>query len=357
MFTHNRDKNRVERIICDIRRGVPVMVYNENSYLLFSAAEISDQNLFNQYQLVAGKIYITLTARRAEYISQCKEHNNKRLLINNFDEVLSFISPTPQEYVLYNAKAIDEHVISLLKLAELLPYGLVTDMSFSNVQDMQRWCKENDILELDCSLIEKFQQVYDVYEVCKAPLFLEENKKVSIVSYRTYNGQKEHYAIIIGDLSADELLVRIHSSCYTGDLLDSLSCDCRSQLNQSIKLISDFGNGIILYLMQDGRGIGLINKLRAYAAQREHNLDTVDGNRILGFDDDERKFIIAAKMLEKMNIKKIQLLTNNNKKLLDLESYGITVVKTVPLIVEHNRYNYDYMKTKYDKLGHKLMIF
>ncbi len=189
-------------------------------------------------------------------------------------------------------------------------------------------------------------------------IILKQTQKVNIISYRTYNGRKEHYAIIIGNPGKNsEPLVRVHSSCYTGDLLDSLSCDCRSQLHQAIQIMTDSGNGIILYLMQDGRGIGLTNKLRAYDMQRKYNLDTVDANRILGFEDDERSFAVAAEMLKKLGVKKIQLLTNNGRKLSELKNNGIEVTRCLPLIMERNKYNDSYIETKFSRLGHRLRTF
>lgn len=360
MFIHNRDKSKVERAISEIRRGVPIIIHDESKYLLVAATEILERDLFHQYKLISDSIYVTLTASKIKYLSRGKAHSNKRLLVNDFDELAHFMSSAQEGlkgYILEHSKIIDKCAVSLLKLAELLPYALVVDMTFKDIYEMQNWCANNDIIALDKSLIDEFQYNHDVYEVCRAPLFLKQNQKANIVSYRTYNGCKEHYAITIGNLDVKEPLVRIHSSCYTGDLLDSLSCDCRSQLHQAIQMITDFGSGIILYLMQDGRGIGLTNKLRTYSMQRKHDLDTVDANRVLGFDDDERSFVVAVKMLESLNIKKLQLLTNNNKKSSELERCGIEVTKCVPLIVEHNEYNYSYMKTKCDKLGHKLMVF
>ncbi|MDN5247543.1 MAG: GTP cyclohydrolase II [Wolbachia endosymbiont of Tyrophagus putrescentiae] len=358
MFTQK--KNKVERAISEIRRGIPVMVYSKDGYLLFSSAEILERELFYQFKNISNNTYITLTANKIKYISKGKEDKNKRLLINNFDEIMPFINQKQdnlENCIIECSKEIDEYAISLLKLSELLPYALVVDIAFEDIGKMHHWCKENDIISVDASLINEFQHDNSVYEICRTPLFLKQNQDANIISYRTYNGHKEHHAIIFGDLNANEPLVRIHSSCYTGDLLDSLSCDCRSQLHQAIQMISNAKNGIILYLMQDGRGMGLTNKLKAYSMQRKYGLDTVDANRILGFNDDERDFAVAVEMLKKLNVKKLQLLTNNNKKLSELENYGIEVTNCVPLIVEYNKYNYSYMKTKCDKLGHKLMIF
>ncbi|WP_168464846.1 GTP cyclohydrolase II [Wolbachia endosymbiont of Ctenocephalides felis wCfeT] len=358
MLIKNQNGNKVERAIGEIRRGLPVVAYNKSNYLLFAAVEILERELFDQFQLISNNLYITLTASKMQHITQGKERSSKRLLIDDFDKLYRLISCLEEFNVkeLQCSEEIDEYAISLLKLSELLPFALVVDMTFKNKREMQSWCKENDIIALDASLVSGFQQDQSIYEVCRTPLFLKQTQKANIVSYRTYNGRKEHYAIIVGNPDK-EPLVRIHSSCYTGDLLDSLSCDCRSQLHQAIQAMIDAGGGVILYLMQDGRGIGLTNKLRAYNMQQEHIMDTVDANKILGFEDDERSFAVAAEMLKKLNIKKIQLLTNNDRKSLELESNGIEVTKCLPLIVERNEYNDFYMETKFGKLGHRLRVF
>ncbi|MCA7010659.1 GTP cyclohydrolase II [Wolbachia endosymbiont of Tribolium confusum] len=360
MFIGNQSGNKVERAISEIRRGLPILIYDdENNYLLLAAAETLEKNLFSRYKLISGNVYVTLTASKVKYICQSKEHSSKRLLISNFDELLHLINCSKEDWVkeLRCSKTIDAYAVALLKFSELLPYALVADMTFENKHEMRNWCEENDIIALNTLLVDDFQQNHSVYEVCKTSLFLKQTQKVDIISYRTKSGGREHYAIIIGNPDKDnEPLVRIHSSCYTGDLLDSLSCDCRSQLHQAIQIMTDFGNGIILYLMQDGRGIGLTSKLRAYSMQRKYNLDTVDANRVLGFEDDERSFAVAAKILKKLNINKIQLLTNNGRKLSELKNNGIEVTKCIPLIMERNEYNDSYMETKFGKLGHGLRV-
>ncbi|MGL9725268.1 MAG: GTP cyclohydrolase II [Wolbachia sp.] len=357
MFIGNQSKNKVERAISEIRRGLPIIIYDENNYLLFAAAETLERSSFDQYKLISDRLCITLTPSKVQYTFQ--ENDSKRLPINSFDELLHLINCLAGGGIkkLQCSKTIDEYATALLKFSELLPYALIIDMAFKNEHEMRNWCEENDIIVLDTLLIDKFQQNQNVYEVCKTPLFLKQTQEVNVISYRTESSGREHHAIIIGNPDKDdEPLVRIHSSCYTGDLLDSLSCDCRSQLHQAIQIMVNSGSGIILYLMQDGRGIGLTNKFRTYSVQREHNLDTVDANRILGFEDDERSFVIAAKMLKKLNINRIQLLTNNNKKLSELESSGIEITKCLPLIVECNKYNNSYMETKFGRLGHRLRV-
>ncbi|QKX02382.1 GTP cyclohydrolase II [Wolbachia endosymbiont of Dirofilaria (Dirofilaria) immitis] len=360
MLIENQGRNKVKRAVSEIRCSLPILIYDESDYLLFAAAETLERDLFDQYKVISNNLYITLTSDKMQYILKNGKSDNKRLPVNNFDELLSLVNCSIEDYTerLQCSKTIDEYAIALLKFSELLPYALVVDMTFKDENEMRYWCEKNDVIALDTSLVNHFQQDYGVYEVCRTSLFLKQARKVNIVSYRTRSCGKEHYAIIIGSPGEEgEPLVRIHSSCYTGDLLDSLSCDCGSQLHQAIQVISDSGGGIILYLMQDGRGIGLANKLRAYGVQRKYNLDTVDANRVLGFKDDERNFTIAAKILEKLDIKKIQLLTNNDRKLLGLRSSGIEVTKCLPLIMERNEHNDSYMETKFSKLGHKLRIF
>ncbi|MGL9717808.1 MAG: GTP cyclohydrolase II [Wolbachia sp.] len=360
MFIENRNKNKVERAISEIRRGMPIIIYGESDYLLFAAAETLERNSFDQYKLISDNLYITLTSSKVQYTFKNEKSGSKRLSVNDFDELLHLVNCSAENNTkeLQCSKTIDEYATTLLRFSELLPYALVVDMAFRDKNEMRDWCEKNDIIALDISFVNHFQQNHDVYEVCKTSLFLKQTQEVNIISYRTKNGGKEHYAIIIGSPGENgEPLVRIHSSCYTGDLLDSLSCDCRSQLHQAIQIIADSRGGIILYLMQDGRGIGLTNKLRAYDMQRKYNLDTVDANRILGFEDDERSFAVAAEILKKLDIKKIQLLTNNGRKLSELKNNDIEVTECLPLIMERNKYNDSYMETKFSKLGHKLRVF
>lgn len=171
----------------------------------------------------------------------------------------------------------------------------------------------------------------------------------SVKAFRPANGDSEYLAIIIGK-PAKEPIIRVHSSCYTGDLIGSLSCDCGDQLTECIKLMEEKGGGIILYLMQEGRGIGLINKLRAYNLQHG-GMDTVEANEFLGFDDEEREFEPAALMLREMNISAVELVSNNPKKATGLEELGIKVKGLIPLHVGHE-HNEKYLQVKAAKSGH-----
>ena len=173
-----------------------------------------------------------------------------------------------------------------------------------------------------------------------------------IVAFENNRDGKEHVAITKGDvIGADDVPVRLHSECLTGDALGSLRCDCRDQLEAALKTIGQMEKGMVLYLRQEGRGIGLINKIRAYSLQDE-GLDTVEANLALGFRDDERDYAVAAHMLTSLQIKSVRLMTNNPKKIDQLERYGIQVNGRIPHIMEPNDYNRFYLETKALKSGH-----
>jgi GTP cyclohydrolase II len=173
-----------------------------------------------------------------------------------------------------------------------------------------------------------------------------------VVVYRERDGDKEHLAVIAGEVAgAEDLLVRVHSECLTGEVLHSLRCDCRDQLDLALERIQAAGKGAVLYLRQEGRGIGLGNKIRAYAKQDE-GLDTVDANLALGFEDDQRGYQMAADMLRDHGVASVALMTNNPRKVEGLEEDGIEVTRREPHEVEAHEHNRDYLKTKQDRLGH-----
>ena len=164
--------------------------------------------------------------------------------------------------------------------------------------------------------------------------------------------EKDHLAITLGDIKlSDSILTRIHSQCITGESFFSLRCDCRFQLTESLKLIANKGCGVVFYLQQEGRGIGLSNKIRAYKLQ-DKGLDTVEANHHLGFNEDERNYEIVSEMANHLQIKAIDLLTNNPKKIVALEKSGLKVSKRIPIKSESNAHNKSYLDTKAKKLGH-----
>ena len=177
-----------------------------------------------------------------------------------------------------------------------------------------------------------------------------------VVAFWNNRDGKEHAAFVHGDITGcEDVPVRLHSECLTGDAIGSLRCDCRDQLETALRTIGQLENGILLYLRQEGRGIGFINKIRAYGLQ-DYGYDTVEANLALGFRDDERDYSVAAHMLGSLHVKSIQLMTNNPKKINALTGFGIKISERIPLIIPPNPYNQFYLQTKAEKSGHLLKV-
>lgn len=177
-----------------------------------------------------------------------------------------------------------------------------------------------------------------------------------LIPFRQTSNGLEHMALIKGEWKDDEpILVRVHSSCATGDILGSMRCDCGEQLHKSMQMIEKEGKGVVIYMQQEGRGIGLMNKIAAYKLQ-EQGMDTVDANVHLGFKPDERDYGCGAQMLRHLHVHKMRLMTNNPTKRVGLEAYGLEIVENVPIEVTPNRYDIKYLRTKRDRMGHQLHI-
>lgn len=190
--------------------------------------------------------------------------------------------------------------------------------------------------------------------VARAHVPLEGAKDAELVAFRAGDGAPENYAVVIGRPSTSQpVLTRLHSECFTGDLLGSLKCDCGQQLRGAVEAIAKAGGGVLLYMAQEGRGIGLINKLRAYHLQ-DQGFDTIEANERLGFEDDERIYAVAAGMLTRLGFKSVRLLTNNPEKVAGLEAAGVKVSERVRHAFPENEHNRDYLRTKAEKAGHLL---
>jgi 3,4-dihydroxy 2-butanone 4-phosphate synthase/GTP cyclohydrolase II len=175
-----------------------------------------------------------------------------------------------------------------------------------------------------------------------------------LIVFRQKSNGMEHVALVKGTWDKDEpILVRMHSSCATGDIFGSCRCDCGSQLHESMRMIDEAGKGVVVYLNQEGRGIGLFNKIHAYKLQEE-GMDTVEANLAMGFRADERDYGVGASILYDLGVNKIKLLTNNPLKRKGLEGYNLEIVETVPIVIKPNAHNLSYLKTKEDKMGHIL---
>ncbi len=210
---------------------------------------------------------------------------------------------------------------------------------------------EASAIQVSIDDIQKQRRNPQVELVARARLPLENLPDTQIVAFRASDDGEEHVALLIGAFAGQPPLVRLHSECLTGDVFGSLKCDCGPQLKAALRIIGEAGGGVLLYLRQEGRGIGLANKLRAYSLQ-DRGLDTVDANRRLGFADDERDYAHAAAMLRALGINEVRLLTNNPTKVEGLEAAGIKVVERVPHHMPANPHNADYLATKRKKSGH-----
>ena len=247
---------------------------------------------------------------------------------------------------------LDMAAIDLAKLARLLPAALLSPLI--GIADLPEWARRHDVLTVNAHEIAdyRYAAVRSLDAVGEARVPLEGAENTRIIAFRPSDGGVEHLAIIIGEPQADQpLLTRLHSECFTGDLLGSLRCDCGDQLRGAIRAIAEAGAGILLYLAQEGRGIGLVNKLRAYQLQ-DRGADTVDANEQLGFDADERVYLPAAEMLRRLGFRQVRLLTNNPEKVAALTRCGIVVEERVPHAFPSNDHNNFYLTTKATRFGH-----
>ncbi|AXO16668.1 GTP cyclohydrolase II [Thalassospira indica] len=242
--------------------------------------------------------------------------------------------------------------IRLAKLARLLPAVVTVPVSADQLETLAR---AQNLLVLQSESINGYENASaaSLRQVSEARVPLEDAENVTVIAFRPEDGGQEHLAIVIDEPAKDKpVLIRLHSECFTGDLIGSLRCDCGPQLRGAISEIAKSGQGgIVLYLRQEGRGIGLVNKLRAYALQ-DRGFDTLDANEELGFDADERVYRPAAEMLRQMGFESVRLLTNNPEKLTGLESWGVTVSERVPHKFPSNGHNEFYLQTKKDRAGH-----
>jgi GTP cyclohydrolase II len=244
-----------------------------------------------------------------------------------------------------DADVVEQSCVTLAKLARLLPAALIVEAGQTATAD---------IPAVQASSIQSYMTIaaHSLTQVSEARVPLENAENARVLAFRPRDGGIEHLAIIVGDLNpAESVLVRLHSECFTGDLVGSLRCDCGNQLRGAIGEMAAAGSGILLYMAQEGRGIGLVNKLRAYQLQ-DAGFDTVDANLQLGFDSDERNYLPAAQILRLLGVSRVKLMTNNPAKVTALGNCGIEVVERVPHIYPSNQHNDAYLKVKAKKSGH-----
>lgn len=370
------DLINVQRAADDLRRGLPVLVqqtrYDEEEKdfvwekaLLVMAAECADQSTLALFDEIVRDSFVMLTNNRALALKVAGEDwPVVRISRPNWmtpSDIVALADPTldlsnpmngPFSRIHHPTEPIDSAAIKLAKLARLLPAVVAAEITGDPVDLFMDYGLSQaivaDVLNAD------FTQAATLKQVASARVPLAGAENTRLIAFRPSVGGVEHIAIQIGDPPRGEpVLVRVHSECFTGDLLGSLKCDCGEQLRGSIKAINDAGGGLVLYMAQEGRGIGLVSKLKAYALQ-DQGYDTVDANTRLGFEVDERVFAPAAEMLKKLGFGSVRLMTNNPLKVEGLQSFGIDVVARVEHSFPPNPHNAQYLATKKSRTGHLL---
>lgn len=358
---------RVDRAVGDLRRGLPVVIAGpDGAGLVFAAELLREADLAMLATESGADPYLILTAERANVLHILPSGHDVQLVPvkERFDAetIRSLADPTqdltrplrgPFEQIKAPPPAYAAAAIALCKTAQLLPAAVGAVVSVSKPS---AWAAKNELLCVAAEDIVAYEAeaVSGLEQVASAHVPLAGAENARLIAFRPRDGGREHYAIVVGDPTRGQpVLTRLHSECFTGDLLGSLKCDCGDQLRGAIQAIANAGGGVLLYMMQEGRGIGLINKLRAYRLQDQGH-DTIEANLRLGFGADERLFEPAAEMLRLLGISKVRLMTNNPDKVDGLAKCGIEVVDRVAHAFPPNAHNEQYLLTKKKRSGHFL---
>lgn len=394
----------IEAALEDVKKGIPIIVVDdedrENEGDLFVAAEKANYDAINiMTKYAKGLMCTPLSVEYAErlYLDQMVANNTDakctaftvsvdykydtttgisvgdRLLTiqkladksshpNDFSRPGHIFPLTAKNGGVLERDGHTEASVDLCKIAGLAPVGVICEIlkddgTMARMDDLEIFAKEHNLKIITIADLIKYrkrtEQLMKVEVVANMPT---DNGTFKMVGFENNIDGKEHIALVKGDVKGKEAVsVRIHSECFTGDILGSLRCDCGSQLKTAMKRIEKEGQGIILYLRQEGRGIGLINKLKAYNLQ-EQGLDTLDANLHLGFEGDMRDYAVAAQMLKALGVKSVKLITNNPLKINGLREYGMEVVEREEIEIEHNKVNRLYLKTKKERMGHLLKL-
>ncbi len=355
----------VIRAIADLRRGTPVVVKKGAGAVVVLATEFAEDGLRPLADLGLDPSFLAITGQRAAVLNipptgeeavviALSPHLDAATIRSLADPTSDLDHPMRGPFRLApQAPGAATEALVLCKRARLLP--AVVFAPLPDGEDAAAWATQRDLLVAKAGAIAGFelQIARSLTPISGAPVPLADAEATRIVAFRPADSGIEHVAVIVGTPHADTpVLVRLHSECFTGDLLASLRCDCGDQLRGAIRLMHEAGAGVLLYLAQEGRGIGLINKLRAYALQ-DQGYDTMEANRRLGFEDDERIFQPAAEMLRHLGFTRVRLLTNNPEKVDGLSRLGIDVVERVPHAFPPNNHNQRYLDTKAQH-GHEL---
>ena len=365
-----------ERAISELRRGGKVVVSDVNngiSVLLMAAEMIESESIESLSKISSSRPNLILTSNRSKAIGlntngfPCSISIDKNWTINDILTLCmplqNYNQPKLNGVIFEKGNKIISTCLLLLRQARLLPAGIMSIIYNVAIESINEWANKNNIIHIEDINIQSFEKnnAERLSIAVRAKVPLAEIDQCEVVVFRPLDGGEEHFCLFIGNSikildspnSSHTPIVRIHSQCITGDILDSLKCDCGQQLKQSIKLMAKANEGILIYLAQEGRDIGLLNKLRAYSLQ-DKGMDTVQANLALGFNDDERLYYPVKEMLSKLGVSSIKLITNNPKKITHLSNLGVNILKRISMKIKPNEYNKKYLKTKATKSGHLL---
>ena len=353
-ITLNTDE-QIARMRGDLRMGLPILIRTKDQIWLAAAVEtLTAARLANLQD--CGKVQLALTDRRAETLTapaydgdlvRIAVAGDVKWLHAMADPSLDLQVPMkgPFRYLRKGSADVHRAALQLGKKAGLLPAMVLVETD--------QGC--GTLSQIDLTVLQEINNSRSPMELisnARVPLEVMENSRVHV--FRRKDGSEEHYAIEIGRPKRGQpVMSRLHSACFTGDLIGSLKCDCGPQLRAAMAQIAAEGAGILLYMNQEGRGIGLANKMRAYSLQ-DQGFDTVEANHRLGFEDDERDFMLGAEILHTMGFDAVRLMTNNPRKVEMMTLAGVEVIERVPLVVGENPHNSAYLAIKAKKSGHLL---
>lgn len=394
--------NTIEEAIEDIRQGKMVIVVDDEDRenegdLLMAAEKVTPESINFMAKYGRGLICLPATRERLEQLDippmilRSNAHLNTAYMvsidaregittgISAYDRAVTikkFTDPEakPDDFVrpghVFPLQAVEggvlrraghtEAAVDLAKLAGLFPAGVICEImkddgTMARLPDLMKFARRHSLKIITIAdLIEYRRRTEKLVRRIASANLPSIYGTFKLLVYQSLLDGKEHLALVKGDVSSGEpVLVRVHSECMTGDLFGSLRCDCGEQLRQALRMIEKEGRGVLVYMRQEGRGIGLANKIKAYELQ-ERGLDTVEANVKLGFPPDPRDYGIGAQILVDLGVRKIRLMTNNPRKRAGLSGYGLEIVERVPIEVKPNEFNRRYLETKRSKLGHLL---
>ena len=366
---------RAERALFELRQGRPIWIQDEvhsqsGSSSIIAPVETLADSCFNSLkQLCETDLKLIITASRAQALNILKTKATDLLPDGisltldstcDINQLLHLSTGLGQEGSMPHEPAyrLETEALSLLRLLRLIPAAISCRITADHYKSAEDFVKTFDILSTTAKEISELTDTANssISRISEANVPLRNVAGARFILFRESNTLFEHLAVLVGEplQTGDPVSVRLHSACLTGDLFNSLKCDCGEQLHKSLDYFTQNNGGVFLYLNQEGRGIGLGNKLRAYQLQDELGLDTIDADCALGFRSDERDYGVGMKMLNNLGVDRINILTNNPDKVGWAEKAGLEVASRVPLFGKPNPHNLPYVKAKIERAGHFL---